>query len=145
MKNRNKNYRWIIGFYLFQLILISIFFRFNWKLLIFVSIFFLISLWIKFNWVAWIISSLSFLLIFIPTLYYRIPNLKINHSIESKIQYQMIDFGQGDMNRCLFESIINNRRIFLLDKNIHWLYVDNKYSKLLWPESPWSQSTSRYR
>ncbi len=112
--------------------------------MIFISTFFLISLLIKSNWLAKLLSFLSLLFISIPTLYYRIPNFKIKHSIESKIQYQMIDFGQGDMNRCLFESIVNNQRIFLVDKSIHWLYVNNKYGKQLWPESPWRMKDKKY-
>ncbi|MEZ5047012.1 MAG: hypothetical protein R2831_08465 [Chitinophagaceae bacterium] len=141
---KNKNYKWTVGIFLFQLILISVFYRNHWKLLIFVSVFFIISLLIKSNLCAWIIIFSSFFFIFIPTLYYRIPILNTKHRIESKIIYQMIDFGQGDMNRCLFESILDNRRFFIVDENTHWLYIDNKYKKLLWPESPWEMKKKNY-
>jgi hypothetical protein len=140
----SKQYTWIVGVYIVQLALILICFRMHWKMLLIATIPFLISLFIKSNRLAKLVSMLSLLLILIPTLYFRVPKSGTKQVIESSIRYQLLDFGQGDMNRCLFEVIVNNRRVFLVDSSTRWLYVDNKLRKQLWPESPWAMKAKNY-
>lgn len=66
--------------------------------------------------------------------------------VDSRIRYQLIDFGQGDIIRNSIEYRLNNRRIFLADttNGIRWFYVDYKDFKRLWPEPPFDMREKNY-
>lgn len=144
MQNYTKD---IIGLMLCLLgihMLISLF-PFVDILIIIPSILFVISVFIKKQIWAIMINTLTLLPFIIIYLGLRVPSSK-SIIIDSKITYQMVDFGQGDCIRDRIEYKLNNRRIFLVDsvKGIKWLYVDNKDFLRLWPEPPFNMKDKNY-
>lgn len=116
------------------------------KLLILIPItLFLFSLIFKSRTLSIIINSLTILPFLIVFLENRIPTSK-DIIIESRIRYQMVDFGQSDFIRNGIEYKLDNKRIFLQDtiNGIRWLYVNSNDFKKLWPESPFKMREKNY-
>jgi hypothetical protein len=116
------------------------------KVLILIPIlFFIISIFIKSRLFSILINSLVFLPFLIVLLGENIPTSK-RIIVESRIRYQMLDFGQGDFVRNGIELKLRNKRIFLQDtiNGIHWLYVDSEDFKKLWPEPPFKMREKNY-
>ena len=136
MKNYSKD---IIGLTLCLVgmyVLISLF-PFDEILIIIPFLFFVTSVFIRNQIWAILINTLTLLPFIIVFLALRVPTSK-SVSIDSKIKYQMVYFGQVDGIRDRIEYRLNNRRIFLTDpvNGIKWLYVDKRDFRKLWPESP---------
>jgi hypothetical protein len=91
------------------------------------------------------LNSIIPILIFIVLMRMRVPT---NDSIiiNSRVRYQLIDFGQGEIVRNAIEYGLNNRRIFIQDTiyGIRWFYVDSKDFKNLWPEPPFDMRAKNY-
>jgi hypothetical protein len=89
-----------------------------------------------------ILTLLPFLIIYCGL---RFPTSK-SIVFDSRVRYQLIDFGQGDFIRNGIEYKLNNRRIFLADSinGIRWVYVDNVDFKKLWPEKPFDMRAKNY-
>jgi hypothetical protein len=68
---------------------------------------------------------------------YRLTNSQAQE-ITREIQYQLIDIGQLDKIRFAGESVLWNRRIWVVtdQENPRWLYVSKDDYGKLWPE-PW--------
>lgn len=116
------------------------------KLLILIPIFlFVISIFIKRRIWAIILNILTLLPFVIIYCGLRFPTSK-SVVFESRVRYQLVDFGQGDFIRNGIEYKLNNRRIFLADSinGIKWVYVDNGDFKKLWPEPPFNMRAKNY-
>jgi len=116
------------------------------KVLILIPIFiFIISISIKSRLISIVINSLIFLPLLIIFLGDTIPTSG-SIILESRIRYQMVDFGQGDFFRNGMELKQHNKRIFLQDtiKGIRWLYIDSDDFKKLWPELPFTMREKNY-
>jgi len=116
------------------------------KLLILIPIFlFVISIFIKRRIWAIILNILTLFPFVIIYCGLRFPTSK-SVVFESRIRYQMVDFGQGDFIRNVIEYKLNNRRFFLADSinGIKWVYVDNDDFKKLWPEPPFDMRAKNY-
>jgi hypothetical protein len=116
------------------------------KVLILIPIsLFIISIFIKSRLISIVINSLIILPFLIIFLGDTIPTSG-SIIVESRIRYQMVDFGQGDFVRNGIELKQHNKRIFLQDtiNEIRWLYVDSDDFKKLWPEPPFTMREKNY-
>jgi hypothetical protein len=114
-------------------------------LILFPIILFVVSIFVKRRIWAIILNLLTFLPFVIVYLGLRLPTRK-SIVFDSRVRYQMVDFGQGDFIRNGIEYKLNNARIFLADSiyGIKWVYVDNDDFKKLWPEPPFDMRAKNY-
>lgn len=144
MKDKTKNITGLILCLIGIAVLIYVFPMI--KLLILIPIFlFVISIFLKRRIWAIILNTFTLLPFIIIYGGLRFPTSK-SVIFESRIRYQMVDFGQGDFIRNGIEYKLNNKRIFLADSidGIKWVYLDNADFKRLWPEPPFDMRAKNY-
>jgi hypothetical protein len=144
MKDKTKN---IIGLILCLagIVILILIFPLVKILILIPIVLFVISTFIKNLVWAILLNMLTLLPFIIVYLGLRFPTSN-SITFDSKIRYQIVDFGQGDFIRNGIEYSLNNRRIFLADSiiGIKWIYVDNKDFKKLWPEPPFEMKAKNY-
>lgn len=143
MKDKTKLF---IGLILCLTGIALILYIFVLKLLIIIPILlFLISLVFKSRILSISLNSLTILPFLVVYVGMRLPTSR-SIIIESRIRYQMIDFGQGNFIRNGIEYKLHNRRIFLQDtvNGIRWLYISSSDFKKLWPEPPFKMQEKNY-
>jgi len=144
MTDKTKN---IIGLFLCVtgIVILILIFPLVKILILIPIILFVISIYIKNrNW-SIMLNTLTLLPFIVAYLSLRIPTSK-SITFDSRIRYQLIDFGQGDFIRNGIENRLNNQRIFLADSinGIKWVYMDYQDFKKLWPEPPFDMRAKNY-
>ncbi|TQV71117.1 hypothetical protein FLL45_22585 [Aliikangiella marina] len=71
---------------------------------------------------------------------YRLVNVDSRYEVVGEVQYKMVEVTLN--NRSLFEGILGNKPIRLVDKGM--FFVSEKDKKKLWPESPFDMERKQY-
>jgi hypothetical protein len=79
----------------------------------------------------WGIGVTVFMACLLPAALYRCPRGG-PVVFQANVAYQIIDIGQGDFERSVFEEWCGNRRLFLVDAP--WVYVRKADFKRCWAE-----------
>ncbi len=83
------------------------------------------------------------LLLVLPFIIYRTP-VSGQLEFKSEVVYRMVDLGFDDNPRYYIENWSGNRRIYLKDEKIKWIYIDSNDYRKLWPESPFELRKKSY-
>jgi len=94
------------------------------------------------KWTFFIISFLILVLL-APVISYRLP-VSNTQTFKAEILYKFWDLGFDDYLRNYLENKIGNRRVYLCDSDVKWIYVNSNNYKKLWPESPFLMKEKNY-
>jgi hypothetical protein len=95
----------------------------------------------KRRWLRWAILGIV-TIILLPFLGYRLPRGS-PVVLEGEVRYQLLELGQGDYLRNHFERLCGNRRLFLVNADLPWLYVNEADWKRCWGEPGGDKSVRR--